>query len=109
MGYKDVKRELSKTNKEFRRVVNERDLAFEISELVVKNRIAKGVTQVQLAEMIGTKQSGVSRVERGSALPSIALLEKIAKALGTELSIDFTKPATKTSVGSFKHSAVTSI
>ena len=109
MGYKDVKRELSKTNKEFRRAVDERDLAFEISELVVKNRIAKGVTQVQLAEMIGTKQSGVSRVERGSALPSIALLEKIAKALGTELSIGFTKPATKASVGSFKHPAVTSI
>ena len=57
-----------------------------ISQLI-KKRIAKGITQSQLAQKIGTKQSAIARLESGIANPSMAFLEKISHALGSRLVI----------------------
>lgn len=57
-----------------------------ISQLIEK-RINKGITQAQLAQKIGTKQSAIARLESGNINPSVSLLEKISQALGVRLII----------------------
>jgi ribosome-binding protein aMBF1 (putative translation factor) len=59
-----------------------------ISE-IIRARIEKGLTQKELAEKLGTKQSAIARLEAGNTNPSFGLLEKIAKVMGTKLSITF--------------------
>jgi len=47
------------------------------------------LTQEELAERLGTKQEAISRIERGAAIPSWRLINRIAKALNAELAISF--------------------
>lgn len=65
------------------------DLPFQVSRVVERNRMAAKITQVQLARKLKTKQSGISRLERGTTLPSLTLLQRVAKALGMYVKIDF--------------------
>lgn len=88
MKLKDFKKQLLK-DPEFKKEYEKYDLAFEIGEMLLEARIIKGVTQQKLAEMIGTKQSGIARAERGISLPSLSFLEKIAKAFCTNLIVKF--------------------
>lgn len=50
-------------------------------------RIERGLTQAQLAEMVGTKQPSIARLERGERRPSVAFLEKVAEALGARVEV----------------------
>jgi ribosome-binding protein aMBF1 (putative translation factor) len=61
------------------------DLVFDISLMITEARIKHGVTQTQLAKKMGTKQPSIARVENGGVLPSLEFLQKMAKALGTNL------------------------
>lgn len=56
---------------------------------LIEARIKRGFTQGQLAEKIGTKQSAIARLESGNANPSIAFLQKLARALNSNLEIKF--------------------
>ena len=56
----------------------------------MKNNIAnirkqKGLTQIQLAEMVGVNRFHISNIERGKSSPSLKLLIKIADALDVSL------------------------
>ena len=57
-----------------------------ISE-IIGARIKKGMTQAQLAQKMGTKQSAIARLEAGNTNPTIDLLDKAAIALGVKLSV----------------------
>ena len=59
---------------------------------VVAARAAAGISQKQLAELSGIDQSDISKIERGIANPSVATLERIAKALGGELTVSIEVP-----------------
>lgn len=50
-------------------------------------RIKLGLTQAQLAEMVGTKQPSIARLEDGEGSPSLNLLEKVVAALGAEVKV----------------------
>ncbi|WP_052913129.1 helix-turn-helix domain-containing protein [Marinitoga sp. 1155] len=50
-------------------------------------RMEQGVSQKELAEKIGTKQTAISRLENASSNPSLKFLLKITKALGGEMKI----------------------
>lgn len=89
MNLKQHKQKLLKTNPEFRREYYSYDLAFEIGQMILEARSIKGITQKRLAEMINTRQSGISRAESGKYLPSLSFLEKIAKVLKTYLIVRF--------------------
>lgn len=54
---------------------------------VAAARAKRGLTQKQLAEKTDIDQSDISKIERGVANPSVATLERIAAALGGQLSI----------------------
>ena len=60
-------------------------LAFEIRAL----REARGLSQRDLAEMVGTTQSAIARLEGGHVSPSLNTLDRIADALNVELSVTF--------------------
>ena len=49
-----------------------------------KYRKKKRISQMKLAEMIGTSTSYIGEIEINSRVPSLAMVEKIAKALGIE-------------------------
>lgn len=63
---------------------------FALINAMINARKQRGLTQVALAEKIGTKQSVISRLEIGRANPSVAFLKKLAQALQTRLEIRFT-------------------
>ncbi len=48
-----------------------------------------GVSQAELAARAGTSQPSIARLEKGQVSPTVISLDRIARALGTELVIDF--------------------
>jgi DNA-binding XRE family transcriptional regulator len=52
-------------------------------------RIEAGLTQAQLAELVGTKQPSIARLERGQSQPTIEFLRRLGAALGKRLEIRF--------------------
>jgi len=86
--YSNFKKNLLK-NKEICKEYDALVVEFEIAETVISKRIERGMSQLELAEKINTKQSAISRLESGNYNPSIRLLEKVAKALDLKLSISF--------------------
>ena len=62
---------------------------FALIRAVIEARMKKGLTQTELANKIGTKQSVISRLEIGKANPSFSFLMKLAEALNSRLEIRF--------------------
>lgn len=65
--------------------LNERDLNFELSNLISDARIYAGITQEELADLMGAQQSAVARAESGGHEVKLSFIERVAKAVGTEL------------------------
>lgn len=53
------------------------------SEIIRKRRREQGLTQSQLAELLNISSQAVSKWENGTSSPDIAMLPKLASALGT--------------------------
>jgi transcriptional regulator with XRE-family HTH domain len=54
---------------------------------VARLRILRGLTQEQLAELAGTKQPSIARLESGASEPSVHFLRKVAKALNARIEV----------------------
>ncbi|MEK7518183.1 MAG: helix-turn-helix domain-containing protein [Patescibacteria group bacterium] len=61
-----------------------------ISELI-SARLKKRMTQKDIAEKLGTKQSAIARLESGNVNPTLEFLQKIAQVMGYKLSIHLSK------------------
>lgn len=57
-----------------------------ISELI-SARLEKGLSQEQLAQLIGTQRSNICRIESGNQNVSLDMLIKIASALGKNINL----------------------
>ena len=77
---------------------DDRELFGLIAERVAERRKAWGISQRELAELCGTTQSAIARVERGARPPRIDTLARIAAALDCELVVEL-RPRTKPSDG----------
>jgi transcriptional regulator with XRE-family HTH domain len=84
MEWKDIKEELLQ-DKKLREAYEKIDLAHSIGKMITDARITRRLTQQALAKLVGTKQPSIARIEKGSYLPSLSFLEKIAEALNTQL------------------------
>lgn len=62
-------------------------LAFELGAAVRELRQAKGWSQAELASAAGMTQSAVARFEAGGTVPTLAVLGRIARALGADLTV----------------------
>ena len=82
MTHAEVKAELLK-NPEFRRAYEELAPAYQI----VRLRIMRGLSQQELAALVGTTQSSIARLESGKGKPSLSFLERVVAALGGHVTI----------------------
>ena len=87
IDFEDFKRKAFAKDPELKRAYDDLEVEYSIIEQVIQRRLEKGLSQKQLAEKIGTKQSAIARLEGGNTNPSVAFLEKVAKALGGKLQI----------------------
>ena len=60
----------------------------QIADKVSERRVAIGLSQRELAELVGTTQSAIARLERGGRPPRIDTLLRIAEALDCELLVE---------------------
>jgi Predicted transcriptional regulator with C-terminal CBS domains len=86
MNFKEYKQNALKDN-EFRKEFEALAPQYEIIKSVIAARIEQNITQAELAKLVNTKQSNISRLESGNSNPSIEFLGKIAGALGKKLDI----------------------
>ena len=86
--YKEIRAKWFKDPK-FVKAYHALDEEFALIRQVLDQRIRKDITQKELAEKMGTRQSAISRIEAGNANPSIGFLKKMAKALDCRLEIKF--------------------
>ena len=59
-----------------------------IADKVSERRLAMNLSQRELAELCGTTQSAIARLERGGRPPRIDTLLRIAEALQCDLIVD---------------------
>ena len=80
-------------NAEFIAAAEELEPGYQVARL----RMLRGLTQAQLAEMVGTRQPSIARLENGSSNPSLSFLQKIATALNAKIEVkliaEIKKPA----------------
>lgn len=74
---------------DFRKEWEAGEAQYQLVREMIKARIAKKLSQRQLAQKADTTQAVISRVESMSVNPSILLIEKIAYALDKRLDIKF--------------------
>lgn len=62
---------------------------YQLERAIIKARIERGMTQSELAKKVGTTQAVISRIESTNTNPTINMVNKIAKAFGKKLKIEF--------------------
>jgi ribosome-binding protein aMBF1 (putative translation factor) len=60
----------------------------QIADQVAEQRHARGLSQAELAELCGTTQSAIARLESGGRPPRIDTLLRLANALDCELVVE---------------------
>ena len=88
MTYEEL-REQYLSSPEARKYYEECEPECEIRLAVYCGRKSKKMTQQDLADKTGMDRADISKIENGSANPTLKTLEKLAKALGKELIIKF--------------------
>lgn len=86
--HEEVKKRLF-ADPEVKRLYDELEPEFALIRAVLDKRLAKKMSQAELARRVGTKQSAISRLESGGSNPSFKFLQKVAKALDAKLHISF--------------------
>ncbi len=72
------------------RAEHERLAQFEdLARLVIRYRSALGLSQEELARLVGTSHSAISRIESGRHKVSVETLQRLAHALGVRLVLGF--------------------
>ena len=74
-------------NEEVQNELKRNEAEYKIIEEIIMARKEKNLTQKGLAELIGTRQSNISRLESGNYNPSLDLLIKIAQAMDKKLEV----------------------
>ena len=76
-----------------RKAYDELEEEFAFLDEVLKARVAAGLTQAQVAKRVGTTQSAIARLESAASQhsPSIATLQRYARALGYRVEIRLVK------------------
>lgn len=88
--FKKKAQERPEVKAEYDRLADE----FALLDEFLKARAVVGVTQEELAKRMGTTQSVIARLEsgKGKHSPTLATLQKYARALGCRLEVHLTRP-----------------
>ena len=74
---------------EFRKEYEASEADYQLTRALISARIAANMTQKELAEKSGIRQSNISRIENGNCTPTLATLRALAEGLGKKLVINF--------------------
>jgi DNA-binding XRE family transcriptional regulator len=74
---------------EYRRLQDQYAATRELAWQVIRYRMDRGLTQQELAKLVGTSHSHISRIESGRYMPSGTTLQKLAAGLDRDLHIIF--------------------
>mgnify|MGYP001202628169 FL=1 len=64
---------------------------YEAISQLISARLEKGITQKELAQKVGTKQSAIARFEAGNVNPSLDFLERVAGVMGYKVRVGLVK------------------
>jgi len=79
---------INRTNPQLQEMVAEASINAHVAQLIYEARTKAGLTQQQLADLIGTKQSVIARLEDAVTQGhSLSMLQRIARALNQKLEI----------------------
>jgi ribosome-binding protein aMBF1 (putative translation factor) len=82
---------INRTDPELQEMVAEASINAHVAQLIYEARTKAGLTQQQLADLIGTKQSAIARLEDADYEGhSLSMLQRIARALNQRLEIQLT-------------------
>jgi len=84
--WKDFREELLR-DPEVRKAYDARAPLRDLAHAIMEQRLAKKITQKELAEKMSIPQGNVSRLESGAQVPTISMLHRAAKALGVPFEI----------------------
>ena len=76
---------------EFKKEYDALEAEYTIIQTMIDARKKQGLTQKELSQRTGIAQGDISKLERGSANPSINTLRRLANGLGLRLKIEFCK------------------
>lgn len=87
----DLKRYIEKQmdDPEFRAEYEASETEYQLTRALISARTASNLTQKELAERSGVRQSNISRIENGTCSPTVATLQALAEGLGKKLVISF--------------------
>ncbi len=85
-SFKTIRSKLLK-DKRVNKAYDQLEPEFAVIEKLIEKRIKSGLSQAQLAEKIGTKQSAISRFESGTYNPSMSFLYKVAEGIDAKITI----------------------
>jgi transcriptional regulator with XRE-family HTH domain len=68
-------------------------IAYALGRSVRQLREQRGWSQTELARAAGMTQSAVARFEAGGTMPTLPVLERLARALDVELAVSFAPKA----------------
>lgn len=84
--YTKFKKELLK-NEKIKKAYDDLGPEYYIIEKIIEKRLKENLSQAELAKILGTKQSAISRFESGNYNPTLKFLYKVADALDIKLKI----------------------
>lgn len=84
---------------EYRKAYDALKEEFALAKAVIDARNRAGLTQLELARKMRTTQPVVARLESGRTQPSMRTLQRLAKATGSRLLIEFEACAKKRTAG----------
>ena len=74
---------------EFREYYLDMKISSDIAKAIVAGRMAKDLTQKDLAKLTGISQADISRFECCEGSPSLKTLKRLAKGLGLAVKVEF--------------------
>lgn len=87
MKHRDYVAEREARDPEFRKAREAMRPQFEFRLALIKARLSAGLTQAEVAEAIGTKQSAIARLESGESNPTLDMMVRLASALSVSFEI----------------------
>ena len=87
----DLSRYLDKQleNPAFRKEYEASREDFEVARALIAARLDAHLTQKELAQKSGIRQSNISRIENGNSSPTVSTLRALAVGMGKKLKISF--------------------
>ena len=81
--------EEQKKDPEFKKEYDALEPEFAIVQAMIDARKKSGLTQKELADKTGIAQGDISKLENGSANPSLKTLRRLASGMGMRLKLEF--------------------